>query len=199
METVLNVGLTSKTVKALIKKSGDERFVYDSYRRLIMMYSDVVMEKGLGLGKKAGIRKKMEEMLEKMKQANGYKNDAEVSSESWQVLIEQYLETTKKHFGVEFPDSHHDQLYGAIEAVFASWNGKRAKEYRAFEKISDKTGTAVNVQNNGFWEPEQKQWNRGCFYKKSFERPGLFLWRVAPKRTRRRRCGWNQNPSTNFC
>jgi len=150
METVLNVGLTSKTVKALIKKSGDERFVYDSYRRLIMMYSDVVMEKGLGLGKKVGIRKKMEEMLEKMKQASGYKNDAEVSSESWQVLIEQYLETTKKHFGVEFPDSHHDQLYGAIEAVFASWNGKRAKEYRAFEKISDKTGTAVNVQTMVF-------------------------------------------------
>ena len=146
METVLNVGLTSKTVKALIKKSGNPRFVYDSYRRLIMMYTDVVMEKGLGLGKKRGIRNKMEAMLEKIKQKNGYKNDAEVSSESWKILIEQYLRVTKKHFGAEFPDNHHDQLYGAIEAVFTSWNGKRAKEYRAFEKISNKLGTAVNVQ-----------------------------------------------------
>jgi pyruvate,orthophosphate dikinase len=146
METVLNVGLTSKTVKALIKKSGNPRFVYDSYRRLIMMYTDVVMEKGLGLGKKRGIRNKMEAMLEKIKQKNGYKNDGEVSSESWKILIEQYLRVTKKHFGAEFPDNHHDQLYGAIEAVFTSWNGKRAKEYRAFEKISNKLGTAVNVQ-----------------------------------------------------
>ncbi len=150
METILNVGLTSKTVGVLIKKSGDERFVYDSYRRLIMMYADVVMEKGLGLGKKSGIRNKMEEMLEKTKQKNGYKSDAEVSSESWQVLIQQYLETIKKHFGVEFPDNHYDQLYGAIGAVFASWNGKRAKEYRAFEKISDKLGTAANVQTMVF-------------------------------------------------
>jgi len=146
METVLNVGLTPKTIKALIKKSGNRRFVYDSYRRLIVMYADVVMEKGLGLGKKRGIRNKMEEMLEKIKQKNGYKNDAAVSSEAWKVLIEQYLRLIKKHFGVEFPDNHYDQLYGAIEAVFASWNGKRAKEYRAFEKISNKLGTAVNVQ-----------------------------------------------------
>ena len=146
METVLNVGLTSKTTSALIKKSGNPRFVYDSYRRLIMMYTDVVMEKGLGLGKKRGIRNKMEAMLEKIKQKNGYKNDGEVSSESWKILIEQYLRVTKKHFGAEFPDNHHDQLYGAIEAVFTSWNGKRAKEYRAFEKISNKLGTAVNVQ-----------------------------------------------------
>ena len=146
METVLNVGLTSKTVRALIKKSGNDRFVYDSYRRLIMMYADVVMEKGLGLGKKDGVRSKMEDMLEKMKQKNRYKNDSEVSSESWQALIEQYLKVIKSRFGVEFPDNHHDQLYGAIEAVFTSWNGKRAKEYRAFEKISNKLGTAVNIQ-----------------------------------------------------
>ena len=150
METVLNVGLTSKTIKAFIKKSGNDRFVYDSYRRLIMMYADVVMEKGLGLGKKPGIRNKMEKALEKTKQKNGYKSDAEVSSESWRVLVEEYLRITKKHFGVEFPDNHYDQLYGAIAAVFISWNGKRAKEYRAFEKISDKLGTAVNVQTMVF-------------------------------------------------
>ena len=150
METVLNVGLTSKTVKALIKKSGKSRFVYDSYRRLIMMYADVVMEKGLGLGKAPGIRNKMEKMLEETKQKSGYKSDAEVSSESWQALIEQYLVVIKKHFGVEFPDNHYDQLFGAVGAVFASWNGKRAREYRAFENISDKLGTAVNIQTMVF-------------------------------------------------
>ena len=111
-----------------------------------MMYADVVMEKGLGLGKKDGVRSKMEDMLERMKQKNRYKNDSEVSSESWQALIEQYLKVIKDRFGVEFPDNHYDQLYGAIEAVFTSWNGKRAKEYRAFEKISNKLGTAVNIQ-----------------------------------------------------
>jgi pyruvate,orthophosphate dikinase len=111
---------------------------------------EVVMEKGLGLGKKRGIRNKMEAMLEKIKQKNGYKNDGEVSSESWKILIEQYLRVTKKHFGAEFPDNHHDQLYGAIEAVFASWNGKRVKEYRTFEKISNKLGTAVSVQTMVF-------------------------------------------------
>ncbi len=146
METVLNVGLTSKTVKALVRSSNSERFVYDSYRRLIMMYADVVMEKGLGLGGSPGIREKMEHMLETMKKKNKYSSDSEVSAKEWKGLIKKYLSLIEKNFGVPFPDDHNKQLSGAIEAVFLSWNGKRAKEYRAFEKISNKAGTAVNVQ-----------------------------------------------------
>ena len=146
METVLNVGLTSKTVKALIKASKNERFVYDSYRRLIMMYADVVMEKGLGLGDRPGIREKMEALLEKMKKKNKHSSDSDVSAAEWKSLIKKYLSLIKKNFGVPFPDDHNEQLRGAIEAVFLSWNGKRAKEYRAFEKISSEGGTAVSVQ-----------------------------------------------------
>ena len=87
METVLNVGLTSKTVKALIKASKNDRFVYDSYRRLIMMYADVVMEKGLGLGGGVGIREKMESLLQKMKERKNYSSDSEVLAEDWKGLV----------------------------------------------------------------------------------------------------------------
>jgi len=150
METVLNVGLTSKTVKALVVISKNDRFVYDSYRRLIMMYADVVMEKGLGLGKGVGIRKKMESLLQKMKKKQNYSSDSDVSAEDWKALVKKYLALVERSFGVPFPDDHNEQLYGAIEAVFLSWNGKRAKEYRVFEKISDSVGTAVNVQSMVF-------------------------------------------------
>ena len=151
METILNVGLTSKTIPRLIERSGDERFVYDSYRRLIMMYSDVVMEKSLGLNKGGDeIRKKMERILEKMKKENGYKDDTSVSAKHWKELSLKYLKLIKKDFGVSFPDDPYDQLFGAIGAVFSSWNGKRAKEYRSFENISSSMGTAVSVQSMVF-------------------------------------------------
>ena len=147
METILNIGLTSKTIPSMIKISGDERFVYDSYRRLIMMYADVVMEKALRLNKSTNpIRVLMEKELESVKKNKGYKNDSNMKAEDWKVLSNKYLTMVKKEFGVPFPDDHYEQLYGAIAAVFESWNGKRAKEYRSFEKISSSMGTAVNVQ-----------------------------------------------------
>ena len=147
METILNIGLTSQTIPHMIQRSGNSRFVYDSYRRLIMMYSDVVMEKALGLNKtNHSIREQMESLLKKTKKTRGYKNDSYMTSEDWKLLSDKYLSLFKKTFGVPFPDNHYDQLYGAVEAVFASWNGKRAKEYRAFEKIPSKMGTAVNIQ-----------------------------------------------------
>ena len=146
METVLNIGLTSQTIPHMIQKTGNSRFVYDSYRRLIMMYSDVVMEKALGLNKtNHPIRVKMEELLQKTKKTKGYKSDSFMTSEDWQLLSKKYLTLVKRTFDVPFPDNHYDQLYGAVEAVFASWNGKRAHEYRAFEKIPSSMGTAVNI------------------------------------------------------
>ena len=147
METVLNIGLTSETIPHLIGRSGSERFVYDSYRRLIMMYADVVMEKSLRLNKsKKPINIKMGKLLKQMKKRYEYKNDAAVSAEHWKELVSQYLALVKQDFGVVFPDDPYDQLFGAIEAVFSSWNGKRAREYRALEKIPTTMGTAVSVQ-----------------------------------------------------
>ena len=147
METILNIGLTSKTIPFMIEASGNEGFVYDSYRRLIMMYADVVMEKALGLNKSSySIRELMEKELESVKKAKGYKSDSNMKAKDWKALSKKYLGMVKKEFGVPFPDDHYEQLFGAIAAVFESWNGKRAKEYRGFEKISSSMGTAVNVQ-----------------------------------------------------
>ena len=147
METILNIGLTSKTIPFMIDASGNEGFVYDSYRRLIMMYADVVMEKALMLNKSARpIRELMEKELESAKKLKGYKNDSKMKAKDWKLLSKKYLKIVKKEFGVPFPDDHYEQLYGAVAAVFESWNGKRAKEYRRFEKISSSVGTAVNVQ-----------------------------------------------------
>ena len=147
METILNIGLTSKTIPFMIDASGNEGFVYDSYRRLIMMYADVVMEKALGLNKSSRpIREVMEKELELTKKVKGYKNDSYMKAKDWKILSEKYLKIVKQEFGVPFPDDHYEQLYGAVAAVFESWNGKRAKEYRRFEKISSSMGTAVNIQ-----------------------------------------------------
>ena len=147
METILNIGLTSKTIPFMIDASKNEGFVYDSYRRLIMMYADVVMEKALGLNRSSRpIREVMEEELASVKKSNGYKSDSSMRAKDWKALSDKYLKIVKKEFGIPFPDDHHEQLFGAVAAVFESWNGKRAKEYRKFEKISSTMGTAVNVQ-----------------------------------------------------
>ncbi|MGZ5221929.1 MAG: pyruvate, phosphate dikinase, partial [Chitinophagaceae bacterium] len=148
METVLNVGLNEQTLQGLIKQSGDERFAYDAYRRLIMMYADVVMEKGSGIEHKngKGIRKQLDEKLEKVKHTKGYQTDTDLSAEDLKVLVKDYKATVKKVLGKEFPENPWEQLWGGIGAVFASWNGKRAIEYRLIEKIPEEWGTAVNVQ-----------------------------------------------------
>ncbi len=149
METVLNIGLTQKTLPGLIKQSqGNERFAYDAYRRLIMMYTDVVMEKAGGIepedGK--GIRKLMDERLEEIKKQKNYKSDTDLTVEDLRMLVDDFKALVKKRFGRDFPDDPMEQLWGGIGAVFASWNGKRAVEYRRIEKIPDDWGTAVNVQ-----------------------------------------------------
>ena len=148
MDTVLNIGLNDETIKGLIAKTGDERFAYDAYRRLVMMYADVVMEKAGGLdpAKGKGIRKLMEEKLGALKQKKGYKNDTELTPADLKALVKEFKGMIKKIMKLEFPEDPWDQLMGGISAVFASWNGKRAVEYRRIEKIPDEWGTAVNVQ-----------------------------------------------------
>lgn len=148
METVLNVGLNEKTIKGLIAHSGDERFAYDAYRRLIMMYADVVMEKGNGVGVKhgKGIRKILDEKLEHIKHKQGYTSDTDLTVDELKALVKDYKKTVKKVLGTDFPDDPWKQLWGGIGAVFSSWNGKRAVEYRRIEKIPDEWGTAVNIQ-----------------------------------------------------
>ena len=148
METVLNVGLNDKTIKGVIAQSGDERFAYDAYRRLIMMYADVVMEKGGGIEVKGGkgIRKMLDEKLEHIKHKQGYTSDTELTVDELKALVKDYKATVKKVLGSDFPDDPWQQMWGGIGAVFSSWNGKRAVEYRRIEKIPDEWGTAVNVQ-----------------------------------------------------
>ena len=152
METVLNVGLTTKTIPGLIAKSGNERFVYDAYRRLIMMYSDVVMEKAAGIEPKddEGIRKQLEKIMDHLKEQKGYKTDTDMNATDLKNLCELFKSRVREVLGKDFPDDPNAQLWGGITAVFASWNGKRAISYRKIEGIPDEWGTAVNVQTMVF-------------------------------------------------
>ncbi|OFX39633.1 MAG: pyruvate, phosphate dikinase [Bacteroidetes bacterium GWA2_40_15] len=148
MDTVLNIGLCSATIPGFLKKTNNPRFVYDSYRRLIMMYADVVMEKaeGIDLGEGKGIRKQLDEKLDEFKKQKGYKSDTEISADELKTLAEDFKAIVKKALGKPFPDDAKEQLEGSIKAVFKSWNGKKAVSYRRIEGIPDDWGTAVNVQ-----------------------------------------------------
>jgi len=152
METILNVGLNNATREAMIAKTGNARFVYDSHRRLIQMYSDVVMEKAAGIEPKEGrgVRQQLEGELHKMKVARGVTSDTDLTSEDLKELIEIYKIKVKEVLGKPFPENPKDQLWGAISAVFQSWMGKRAIAYRRIEGIPDDWGTAVNVQSMVF-------------------------------------------------
>jgi pyruvate,orthophosphate dikinase len=148
METVLNCGLTTKTIPGLIAKTNNARFVYDAYRRLIMMYSDVVMEKAAGVepSEGEGIRQLLEEEMDRMKEARGVKDDVELDADDLKELSEIFKKKVKSVLGKAFPDDPYKQLWGGIGAVFQSWNGKRAIAYRRIENIPEEWGTAVNVQ-----------------------------------------------------
>jgi pyruvate,orthophosphate dikinase len=152
METILNVGLNNVTREALIAKTGNPRFVYDSHRRLIQMYSDVVMEKAAGIepAEGKGVRVQLEKELHKMKEARGVHNDTDLTADDLKELIEIYKAKVQEVLGKPFPEDPMDQLWGAISAVFQSWMGKRAISYRRIEGIPDDWGTAVNVQSMVF-------------------------------------------------
>ena len=137
MDTVLNLGLNDETVKALAADSGDERFAYDSYRRFIQMYSNVV----LGLDHDA-----FEEILEDEKAALGHELDTELTAADWRGIIARYKARVEEDLGKPFPQSPREQLWGAIGAVFSSWMNARAITYRRLHDIPESWGTAVNVQ-----------------------------------------------------
>jgi len=137
MDTVLNLGLNDETVKTLTKNTGDERFAFDSYRRFIQMFSNVVL----------GVEThNFETLLEDYKEHVGKNFDVELSAEDWKALIVKYKEEIRKHIGHEFPQDPHEQLWGAIGAVFGSWMNKRAITYRKLNNLPDHWGTAVNIQ-----------------------------------------------------
>ena len=148
METVLNIGLTSKTIEGLIAKTQNPRFAWDAYRRLIQMYSDVVMEKAAGVETQEGmgVRQQLEREMAKMKKERGVQLDVELTTDDLQQLVAAYKAKVQEVLGKPFPDDPYEQLWGGIGAVFSSWNGKRAKAYRRIEGIPDEWGTATNVQ-----------------------------------------------------
>ncbi|HKA76303.1 MAG TPA: pyruvate, phosphate dikinase [Pseudolabrys sp.] len=137
MDTVLNLGLNDETVEALAKKSGNRRFAFDSYRRFITMYSDVV----LGVG-----HEHFEELLDNHKERQGYSLDTDLSADDWAELVVRYKKRVKDELGQDFPQDPHKQLWGAIGAVFGSWMNQRAITYRKLHNIPESWGTAVNVQ-----------------------------------------------------
>ncbi|MFH1005112.1 MAG: pyruvate, phosphate dikinase [Bacteroidota bacterium] len=152
MDTVLNVGLNDITCAGLIIKTKNPQFVYDSQRRLIQMYSDVVMEKAAGLepAEGKGVRQQLEKELHKMVAKCGAKSESELSADALKELVNIYKKKVKEVLGKPFPEDAKEQLWGAIAAVFQSWNGKRAISYRKIENIPDAWGTAVNVQSMVF-------------------------------------------------
>ncbi len=148
METVLNIGLTTQTIPGMIALTKNPRFVWDAYRRLIMMYSDVVMEKAAGIEPKEGmgIRQQLEHVMEQVKRQVGAKSDTDLGADQLEMLCTQFRTKVQEVLGKAFPDDPQEQLWGAIGAVFQSWNGRRAISYRRIEGIPDAWGTATNVQ-----------------------------------------------------
>lgn len=137
MDTILNLGLNDTVVEAFAKKTNNPRFAYDSYRRFIQMYSDVVMEVG---------KKFFEELIDKMKEEKGVTLDTELTADNLKTLAEQFKAEYKSKIGTDFPSNPKDQLMGAIKAVFRSWDNPRAVYYRRMNDIPGSWGTAVNVQ-----------------------------------------------------
>ena len=141
MDTILNLGLNEEVVHVIAEKSGNPRWAWDCYRRFIQMYSDVVMEVG---------KKYFEELIDKMKEEKGVTQDVDLSAEDLEKLAGQFKEEYKSKIGKDFPTDPKEQLYGAIQAVFRSWDNPRANVYRRDNDIPYSWGTAVNVQSMAF-------------------------------------------------
>jgi pyruvate,orthophosphate dikinase len=141
MDTILNLGLNEEVVEVMAKKSGNARWAYDCYRRFIQMYSDVVMEVG---------KKYFEELIDKMKEEKGVKQDVELTADDLKELANQFKAEYKAKIGQDFPSDPKEQLIGAVKAVFRSWDNPRANVYRRDNDIPYSWGTAVNVQAMAF-------------------------------------------------
>ncbi|WP_213818415.1 pyruvate, phosphate dikinase [Garciella nitratireducens] len=141
MDTILNLGLNDETVLGLAEKTQNERFAYDSYRRFIQMFGDVVLKIKIY---------KFENLLEKMKKNNGFEEDTQLTAEHLKELVKQFKKIVKKEIGEDFPQDPKKQLLMAVEAVFSSWNNPRAIAYRKYNEIPNDIGTAVNIQSMVF-------------------------------------------------
>jgi len=141
MDTILNLGLNDQTLLGLIKQSGDARFAFDSYRRFIQMFSDVV----LGVD-----GDHFEHVIEELKERRSYASDTQISADEWKALVVRFKQIVREETGKDFPSNPYEQLWGAIGAVFGSWMNKRAIEYRRINTIPEEWGTAVNVQSMVF-------------------------------------------------
>lgn len=141
MDTILNLGMNDKTAAGLAALTGNPRFAYDSYRRFIQMFSDVVLKVDTYF---------FEQFLEEYREKKGYSQDPDLTSDDWQEVIEEYKRIVRRHTKKTFPQDPEEQLFLAIEAVFESWNNQRAIVYRRLNKIPDHLGTAVNIQSMVF-------------------------------------------------
>ena len=141
MDTILNLGLNDKTVEVLAKETNNERFAYDSYRRFILMFTNIA---------KGHPRTDMDKMLDELKESKGYKLDTEVKADELKALVKKYKEYYKKTFKEDFPTDPYEQLLEAVKAVFRSWDNPRANVYRMMNNIPYSWGTAVNVQSMAF-------------------------------------------------
>jgi pyruvate, orthophosphate dikinase len=141
MDTVLNIGLTDESAKGLAELTGNERFVYDSYRRLVEMFGSVVL---------GNPDESFEHPMEEYKKRKGYKLDTEMTAEDWKQIVAAFKAVVRREKGFDFPQDPYKQLELATEAVFKSWNGKRAIDYRNATGISHDLGTAVNIQTMAF-------------------------------------------------
>ncbi|MBF0527456.1 MAG: pyruvate, phosphate dikinase, partial [Deltaproteobacteria bacterium] len=141
MDTVLNIGLNDETLKGMIEATGDPRFVYDSYRRLIQMFGSVVM----------GVPDEpFEEVITEYRKSRNVKSDAELTAEDWEAICRRFKEIFRRYTHIDFPTDPYEQLRLSTEAVFKSWNGRRAIDYRNAAKISHTLGTAVTIQTMVF-------------------------------------------------
>lgn len=154
MDTILNLGMNDETVEALTKLTNNPRFAWDSYRRFIQMYSNVVLDLS---------KDRFEDILYEKKEKLRLKNDTDLTAENWKDLVAEYKAFVKKERKVDFPQCTKEQLLGAIEAVFKSWNNSRAIYYRNLNKIDHNIGTAVNIQSMVFGNFDQNSATGVCF------------------------------------